>query len=67
MAEKKKFSYDDALVQINDIVDRLESQDLAAGFDGMVEDVQKALKLIEQCRQNITEAEQKLAEITKKQ
>ena len=66
MPDKKKFSYDEAVAQIKDIVERLESQDMPSGFDGMIADVQKALKLIEQCRQNITEAEAKLAEITKK-
>lgn len=66
MADKKKFSYDDSVEQIRQIVERLESQDMPSGFDGMIADVQKALKLIEQCRQSITEAEAKLAEITKK-
>ncbi len=64
MAEKKKFSYDDAVSQIQQIVERLESQDMPSGFDGMIADVQKALKLIEQCRGCITEAESKLNEIS---
>lgn len=66
MTDKKKFSYDEAVKEIAEIVDRLESQEMPVGFDGMIADVQKALKLIEQCRASITEAETKLAEITKK-
>ena len=60
MAEKKKFSYDDAVSQIQQIVERLESQDMPSGFDGMIADVQKALKLIEQCRGGMSEAESKV-------
>lgn len=66
MADKKKFSYDEAIGQVREIVDRLESQEMPSGFDGMIDDVQKALKLIEQCRESLSEAEAKLAEITKK-
>lgn len=66
MADTKKFSYDEAVREINEIVERLESQEMPVGFDGMIADVQKALKLIEKCRASITDAETKLAEITKK-
>ncbi len=65
MAEKK-FSYDAAIEQIQEIVDRLEGRDASAGFDGMIADVQNALALIEKCKKSITEAEEKLAEISKK-
>ncbi len=66
MADKRKFSYDDAIAQVEQIVMKLEEQDANGGFDSMIDDVQKAMKLLDQCRSFITETEQKLSELTNK-
>ncbi len=65
MADKKKFSYDEAINQVEQIVSKLENQEANGGFDGMVDDVQKAMKLLEQCRTFITETESKLSDLSK--
>ncbi len=66
MADKKKFSYDEAINQVEQIVSKLENQEANGGFDGMVDDVQKAMKLLEQCRAFITETESKLSDLSTK-
>ncbi len=66
MAEKKKFSYDEAIAQVEQIVMKLENQEANGGFDSMIDDVQKAMKLLDQCRTFITETEQKLSELGNK-
>ncbi len=66
MADKRKFSYDEAIAQVEQIVMKLEEQDANGGFDSMIDDVQKAMKLLDQCRSFITETEQKLSELTNK-
>ena len=58
------FSYDEAVAQVEAIVARLESRDTQSGFDSMSADVEKALKLIDLCKKNISEAEAKLAKLS---
>ena len=58
------FSYDEAVAQVEAIVARLESRDTQSGFDSMIADVEKALKLIDLCKKNISEAEAKLAKLS---
>ena len=58
------FSYDEAVAQVEAIVARLESRDTQSGFESMIADVEKALKLIDLCKKNISEAEAKLAKLS---
>lgn len=58
------FSYDEAVAEVEAIVARLESRDAQSGFDSMIADVEKALKLIDLCKKNISEAEAKLAKLS---
>lgn len=62
---EEKFSYDEALAQIEGIVAKLESRETATGFDDMIADVDKALGLIKKCKATIADAEAKLNNLTK--
>lgn len=65
MAKKEeKFSYDEAVKNIQDIVAKLENREQTTGFDEMIADVEKALSLIEKCKATVSDAEAKLNKLT---
>ncbi len=61
---EQKFSYDDAVQQIEEIVNRLEQNGQQVSFDNMIADVEKAMQLIDLCKKNIASAEDKLKQLT---
>ena len=63
MKRDSKFSYDEAMAQIEAIVGKLETQSGTIGFDEMIADVEKALGLIDKCKETISDAEQRLAKL----
>jgi exodeoxyribonuclease VII small subunit len=59
----KEMKYEDALKKLNDIMEKLESGEIA--LDKTFEMYEEGLKLIEFCRLQLTEAEGKILKITK--
>lgn len=58
-----KFSYDKAIAQVEAIVGQLEARG-GMGFDDMIANVERALRLIDECKRNIADAEARLAKLT---
>lgn len=61
---KDKFSYDGAIAQVEAIVGQLEARG-GMGFDDMIANVERALRLIDECKKSIADAEARLAKLTK--
>ncbi len=66
MAKKNIFSYDEAMREVEQIVDRIERGGDEAKFDDLIGDVEKALKLLAQCKKNLSETEKQIADIANK-
>jgi len=59
----KEMKYEDAIKRLTDIMDKLESGDIA--LDKTFEMYEEGKKLIEFCRRQLTEAEGKIMKVTK--
>lgn len=65
-SNEEKFSYDKAIAQVEAIVGQLETRG-GTGFDEMIANVERALRLIDECKRSIADAEAKLARLTKEE
>lgn len=63
-SDGEKFSYDKAIAQVEAIVGQLEARG-GTGFDEMIANVELALRLIDECKRSIADAEARLARLTR--
>ena len=61
MAEKKEKSFEENLIELENIVSKLESGDIS--LDNAIEEYDKAMKLASTCDKKLKEAEEKIAKI----
>jgi exodeoxyribonuclease VII small subunit len=56
--KKNEFDYGKAMTEIEELIEKLQSND--SNVDMLIPDAEKAMKLISQCKQHITDTETKL-------
>ena len=60
------FSYDKAISQVESIVKSLENYDGKTSFDELIDNVEQAKQLIENCKQCVLQAEDRLNKMMEK-
>ena len=58
----KKFSYDAAMAELNDIVTAIQSEEV--GLDQLSDMIKKAKSLIDQCRTKLREVDKEIEDLT---
>ena len=58
----KKFSYDDAMAELNEIIGSIQSDEV--GLDQLGEMIKKAKKLIEQCKNKLREVDKEIDQLS---
>ena len=58
----KKFSYDSAMAELNNIVTAIQSEEV--GLDQLSEMIKKAKSLIDQCRTKLREVDKEIEDLT---
>ena len=55
---KKKLTFEDAMAELEDVISKLESNNLS--LDEMINFYEKGMKLTKSCKQQLTEAEEQI-------
>lgn len=70
MAKKKQedtFSYDNAIVEVEKILQKLQTPESAISMDELLKDVTRATGLLSECEAYLSQTQQKIKEILDKQ
>lgn len=70
MAKKKQedtFSYDNAIVEVEKILQKLQTPESAISMDELLKDVTMATGLLSECEAYLSQTQQKIKEILDKQ
>lgn len=60
--EQQEQSFDEVFAQAQSLIERLRRGE-GKSFEAMIEDVERAAKLLEQCRQKLTDTEKRMKSI----
>jgi exodeoxyribonuclease VII small subunit len=55
---KKKLTFEDAMAELEDVISKLESNNLS--LDEMIKFYEKGMKLTKSCKQQLTDAEEQI-------
>ncbi|MCF0190249.1 MAG: exodeoxyribonuclease VII small subunit [Marinilabiliaceae bacterium] len=68
MGETKKssFSYDEAIKQVERIIEKLQNPDQVSSVDAMLADVEKATKLLKSCQDYVSDTQKKVVKLLEK-